>query len=154
MDTNTPIKEQKKVISLEELVARVNELRERIEILDSTLNTYLSHYKELQLAVETIKNLSNKSIEGYVVLDRLSSLMIPASISENWYNNILVNLGLGYYVKLNKDKAIEILTKRIQELEKTINSVQAQRRTLAEEYVGLQRILSQAIESQQTRQQS
>ncbi|MEM3992702.1 MAG: hypothetical protein QXW93_00610, partial [Desulfurococcaceae archaeon] len=93
-------------------------------------------------------------IEGYVVLDRLSSLMIPASISENWYNNILVNLGLGYYVKLNKDKAIEILTKRIQELEKTINSVQAQRRTLAEEYVGLQRILSQAIESQQTRQQS
>ncbi|MEM3993392.1 MAG: prefoldin domain-containing protein, partial [Desulfurococcaceae archaeon] len=102
MDTNTPIKEQKKVISLEELVARVNELRERIEILDSTLNTYLSHYKELQLAVETIKNLSNKSIEGYVVLDRLSSLMIPASISENWYNNILVNLGLGYYVKLNK----------------------------------------------------
>ncbi|MEM0100350.1 MAG: prefoldin subunit alpha [Desulfurococcaceae archaeon] len=154
MDTNTPIKEQKKVISLEELVARVNELRERIEILDSTLNTYLSHYKELQLAVETIKNLSNKPIEGYVVLDRLSSLMIPASISENWYNNILVNLGLGYYVKLNKDKAIEILTKRIQELEKTINSVQAQRRTLAEEYVGLQRILSQAIESQQTRQQS
>ncbi|MEM1639421.1 MAG: prefoldin subunit alpha [Desulfurococcaceae archaeon] len=154
MDTNTPIKEQKKVISLEELVARVNELRERIEILDSTLNTYLSHYKELQLAVETIKNLSNEPIEGYVVLDRLSSLMIPASISENWYNNILVNLGLGYYVKLNKDKAIEILTKRIQELEKTINSVQAQRRTLAEEYVGLQRILSQAIESQQTRQQS
>ncbi|MEM0003763.1 MAG: prefoldin subunit alpha [Desulfurococcaceae archaeon] len=152
--SDTSTREQRRVVSLDELLTRVNELRERIEILDTTLNTYLSHYRELQLAVETIKNLSEKSVEGYVILDRLSSLMIPASISENWYNNILVNLGLGYYVKLNKDKAVEILTKRIQELEKTINSVQAQRRTLTEEYAGLQRVLSQVIESQQTRQQS
>jgi|YelNatPaOPRAMG01_1025707.scaffolds.fasta_scaffold36192_5 prefoldin alpha subunit len=152
--SDTSTREQRRVVSLDELLTRVNELRERIEILDTTLNTYLSHYRELQLAVETIKNLSEKSVEGYVILDRLSSLMIPASISENWYNNILVNLGLGYYVKLNKDKAVEILTKRIQELEKTINSVQAQRRTLTEEYAGLQRVLSQVIESQQARQQS
>ncbi|MGB9816886.1 MAG: prefoldin subunit alpha [Desulfurococcaceae archaeon] len=152
--SDTSTREQRRVVSLDELLTRVNELRERIEILDTTLNTYLSHYRELQLAVETIKNLSEKSVEGYVILDRLSSLMIPANISENWYNNILVNLGLGYYVKLNKDKAVEILTKRIQELEKTINSVQAQRRTLTEEYAGLQRVLSQVIESQQARQQS
>lgn len=152
--SDTSTREQKRVVSLDELLTRVNELRERIEILDTTLNTYLSHYRELQLAVETIKNLSEKSVEGYVILDRLSSLMIPANISENWYNNILVNLGLGYYVKLNKDKAVEILTKRIQELEKTINSVQAQRKTLAEEYAGLQRVLSRVIESQQARQQS
>jgi len=152
--SDTSTREQRRVVSLDELLTRVNELRERIEILDTTLNTYLSHYRELQLAVETIKNLSEKSVEGYVILDRLSSLMIPANISENWYNNILVNLGLGYYVKLNKDKAVEILTNRIQELEKTINSVQAQRRTLTEEYAGLQRVLSQVIESQQARQQS
>jgi prefoldin alpha subunit len=142
-------REERRVITLEELVARVEELRESIEVLDSAINTYLSQYRELQLSLETLKNLSETPGEGFIIIDRLSSIMIPAKILERWESNLLVNLGLGYYLKTNREKAIEILTKRIQVLEGEINQLQSRRRAMAEEYLGLQRILNQVIQSQQ-----
>ncbi|MCC6043363.1 MAG: prefoldin subunit alpha [Desulfurococcaceae archaeon] len=142
-------REERRVITLEELVARVEELRESIEVLDSAINTYLSQYRELQLSLETLKNLGETPGEGYIIIDRLSSIMIPAKILEKWESNLLVNLGLGYYLKTNREKAIEILTKRIQVLEGEINQLQSRRRAMAEEYLGLQRILNQVIQSQQ-----
>jgi prefoldin alpha subunit len=148
----TPI-EERRVITLEELVARVEELRESIEVLDSAINTYLSQYRELQLSLETLKNLGETPGEGYIIIDRLSSIMIPAKILEKWESNLLVNLGLGYYLKTNREKAIEILTKRIQVLEGEINQLQSRRRAMAEEYLGLQRILNQVIQSQQQKTQ-
>jgi prefoldin alpha subunit len=145
-------REERRVITLEELVARVEELRESIEVLDSAINTYLSQYRELQLSLETLKNLGETPGEGYIIIDRLSSIMIPAKILEKWESNLLVNLGLGYYLKTNREKAIEILTKRIQVLEGEINQLQSRRRAMAEEYLGLQRILNQVIQSQQKTQ--
>jgi prefoldin alpha subunit len=146
-------REERRVITLEELVARVEELRESIEVLDSAINTYLSQYRELQLSLETLKNLGETPGEGYIIIDRLSSIMIPAKILEKWESNLLVNLGLGYYLKTNREKAIEILTKRIRVLEGEINQLQSKRRAMAEEYLGLQRILNQVIQSQQQKTQ-
>lgn len=140
--------ETKRVVTLEELIARADELKESIEALDATINTYLSHYREIQLAQETLKNLGDAPSEGYIVLDRLSSVMIPARISENWYNNLLVNLGLGYYLKTTREVALEILRKRLEALEKAINALQARRRALAEEYIGIQRVIEQVVEAQ------
>ncbi|MEM4717174.1 MAG: prefoldin subunit alpha [Desulfurococcaceae archaeon] len=143
---------EKRVIYLDELLARVSELKEHIELVDSTLNTYLNHYRELQLSIETIKTLSDRQEEGYIIIDRLSSIMIPAIVKESWHSNLLVNLGLGYYVKTTRDKAIELLSRRQQEIEKAINNLQAQRKALAEEYLGLQRLVSQIMEAQQRKQ--
>lgn len=145
---------EKRVVTLDELVARASELEEHIKLLDSTLNTYLSHYREIQLSIETLKTLSERQEDGYIVVDRLSSVMIPAMIKNEWQNNLLVNLGLGYYVKTNKDKAIELLTRRQQELERVINTVQTQRKALAEEYIGIQRVISQIAEAARAKQQS
>lgn len=144
----------RRVITLDELVARASELEEHIKLLDSTLNTYLNHYRELQLSIETLKTLSERQEEGYVVIDRLSSVMIPATIKNEWQNSLLVNIGLGYYVKTTKDKAIELLSRRQQELERVINNIQTQRRALAEEYLGIQRVLSQVAEAAKARAQS
>lgn len=144
-------KDTKKTVTLEELVARASELKEHIDALESTLNMYLNQYKEIQLSFETLKNLPESPVEGYMVLDRLSSVMIPVIVSENWASNIIVNLGLGYYIKTNKDKAVEILTKRLGEVEKVINSIQSQRKAAVEEYLGIQRIISQVVESQQAK---
>ena len=149
MTLEKTLREERRVITLEELVARVEELRESIEVLDSAINTYLSQYRELQLSLETLKNLGETPGEGYIIIDRLSSIMIPAKILEKWESNLLVNLGLGYYLKTNREKAIEVLTKRIQVLEGEINQLQSRRRAMAEEYLGLQRILNQVIQSQQ-----
>jgi len=53
---------EKQVVTLEELLARAEELRQSIEVLDATLNTYLSHYRELQLAIDTLKNLDENQV--------------------------------------------------------------------------------------------
>ena len=141
-------RETRRVVSLEELVARATELREHIDVLESTLNTYVNQYREIQLAFETLKNLPENTLQGYMVLDRLSSAMIPVSVLGEWPKSILVNLGLGYYLKTNKDKALEILSRRLQELEKVINTLQSQRKAVVEEYLGLQRVISQVLASQ------
>lgn len=137
-------------ISVDELVARAGELKEHIDALSATLNIYLNQYREMQLASETLRNLPQGSIQGYIVLDRLSSALIPASVSDSWAANILVNLGLGYYVKTDRERAVEILSKRIQELEKIISAIQTQQRAAVEQYLSIQRLINQAVGTRQT----
>ncbi|MEM4751241.1 MAG: prefoldin domain-containing protein [Desulfurococcaceae archaeon] len=148
MNTAQSDKETKRVVTLDELVARATELKEHINILETTINVHLNQYREVQLAFDTLKGLPEASVQGYMILDRLSSVMLPVSVLEGWPSNVLVNLGLGYYLKTNRDKAVEILTRRLRELEKAINTLQSQRRVAVEEYLGLQRLISQIIESQ------
>jgi len=148
MNTAQSGKETKRVVTLDELVARATELKEHINILETTINVHLNQYREVQLAFDTLKGLPEAPVQGYMILDRLSSVMLPVSVLEGWPSNVLVNLGLGYYLKTNRDKAVEILTRRLRELEKAINTLQSQRRVAVEEYLGLQRLISQIIESQ------
>lgn len=148
MSSGQSDKGTKRVITLDELVARATELREHINVLETTINVHLNQYKEVQLAFDTLKDLPETPVQGYMILDRLSSVMVPVSVLESWPSSILVNLGLGYYLKTNRDKAVEILTRRLRELEKVINTLQSQRRVAVEEYLGLQRLISQIIESQ------
>lgn len=147
MDKANEDKESRTVISIDELVARATELKDQIEAITATLNTYLSQYRELQLAHETLKNLPSSVPEGYVVIDRLSMVLIPSKIEKGWTSNVLVNLGLGYYIKTTREKAMEILQRKIQEVEKAINSIQAQQQRLVREYVAIQRIIGQALET-------
>lgn len=147
-------REGQTVISIDELLTRASQLRDQIEAVSATLNTYLTQYRELQLAFETIKNLPEEVPHSYVVVDRLSMVLIPSRISDNWASNILVNLGLGYYMKTSRDKAMEILQKRLREVEKIISDVQSQHQRLLREYVAIQRIVNQVIEAQQSTSKS
>lgn len=137
-------------ISIDELVARASELKSQVEAVGSMLNTYLNQYRELQLAYETLKNLPDIISQGYIVLDRLSTVLVPTRIDEGWTSKVLLNLGLGYYIKTTRDKALEVLEKKIKEAEKVISNIQAHHQRLLREYIAIQRLLSQAIESQQT----
>ncbi|MCY0868853.1 MAG: prefoldin domain-containing protein [Desulfurococcus sp.] len=133
----------KGTISLEEIAARINELREYANMLASTINTYVSQQRELQLALETLKNMPDEGGSGYVVIDRLSTAMIPATISEGWSKSILVHLGLGYYLKTDKTSASEIISKKSSSLEKLIAELQRRYRVVVEELEKLQSILTQ-----------
>jgi len=146
MSFNLRDREAERRLSLEELVARASELKEHIEALETSINLYLNQYREAQLAFETLKALPETPVQGYMVLDRLSSVLIPVGILEGWCSSVLVNLGLGYYLKTSRDKAMEILTKRLQELEKVVNALQSQRKAVVEEYLGLQRLINRVLE--------
>lgn len=144
-------KDSKTKISIEDLIVRANELKSHIDILSDALNTYINRYREFQLTMETLKNMPRNGGKGYIVLDRLSTALIPVTIDGEWANSILVNLGLGYYLKTNRDRAIELINKKISETEKIMNDIQAKYRVLLEEYTNIQRTLSGIYEKQRQR---
>jgi prefoldin alpha subunit len=140
-------KPAKRVVTLEELVGRASELRDQLNSLNTVLNMYLTQYRETQLSIETLRGLPEASTESFVVLDRLSSVFIPVKIEGNWVNSVLVNLGLGYYMRTSREKAVEILSRRARELERVLSNLQAQQKALLEEYLTLERLISQVIET-------
>ena len=149
--SNPPQKQRERVITLEELVVRAGELKDKIEALNTTLNIYLNQYQEIQLALNTLRELPEKHVDGYIVVDRLSSILVPASISETWRDNVLVNIGLNYYLKTSKEKAMEILSNRMSNVEKLINTIRTQQKTILDEYLRIQQILNQVIQAQQAK---
>jgi prefoldin alpha subunit len=144
-------KPTRRVVTLEELVGRASELRDQLNSLNTVLNMYLTQYREVQLSLETLRGLPEVSTESFVVLDRLSSVCIPVKIEGNWVSSVLVNLGLGYYMRTTRERAVEILSRRARELEKVLSNLQTQQRALLEEYLTLERLISQIIETYKTR---
>ncbi|MCC6011278.1 MAG: ATP-binding protein [Desulfurococcaceae archaeon] len=144
-------KPTRRVVTLEELVGRASELRDQLNSLNTVLNMYLTQYREVQLSLETLRGLPEVSTESFVVLDRLSSVCIPVKIEGNWVSSVLVNLGLGYYMRTTRERAVEILSRRARELEKVLSNLQTQQRALLEEYLTLERLISQIIETYRTR---
>jgi len=143
---------EERVVSLEELVARAEELKEYAGAIQSALNTYLTQYTELQLVIETLKSLPQGSPQIYVLLNRLGSAMIPAQVSEGWENNIVVNLGLNYYAKATREQGISILEKRLQAVKRIIDRLQKDYQSVVEEYSYIQQILAQVYAQLQYRQ--
>ncbi|MEM4433829.1 MAG: prefoldin domain-containing protein [Thermosphaera sp.] len=132
-----------KGFTVEELLARATELREYITVLSNTINNYVTQYRELQLASETLKNLPENGGEGYVVVDRLSSVLVPGIIKEGWSSSVLVNIGFGFYLKTSKDKAAEVLERRISGVNRVLEELQKRYKTALDEYSALQGILNQ-----------
>ena len=143
---------EERVVSLEELVARAEELKEYAGAIQSALNTYLTQYTELQLVIETLKSLPQGSPQIYVLLNRLGSAMVPAQVSEGWENNIVVNLGLNYYAKATREQGISILEKRLQAVKRIIDRLQRDYQSVVEEYSYIQQILAQVYVQLQSRQ--
>ncbi|NAZ26840.1 MAG: ATP-binding protein [Thermogladius sp.] len=145
-------KTEERVVSLEELVARAEELKEYAGAIQSALNTYLTQYTELQLVIETLKSLPQGSPQIYVLLNRLGSAMIPAQVSEGWETNIIVNLGLNYYARATREQGVSILEKRLQAVKKIIDRLQRDYKSVVEEYSYIQQILAQVYAQLQSRQ--
>jgi len=145
-------KTEERVVSLEELVARAEELKEYAGAIQSALNTYLTQYTELQLVIETLKSLPQGSPQIYVLLNRLGSAMIPAQVSEGWESNIIVNLGLNYYARATREQGVSILEKRLQAVKKIIDRLQRDYKSVVEEYSYIQQILAQVYAQLQSRQ--
>ncbi|MGB9828137.1 ATP-binding protein [Thermosphaera chiliense] len=135
--------EGEKTITLEELLARASELREYITVLSNTINNYVTQYRELQLASETLKSLPEAGGEGFVVVDRLSSVLVPGIIREGWTGSVLVNIGFGYYLKTSRDKAVEVIEKRIASVNRLLDELQKRYRAALDEYSAIQGILNQ-----------
>ncbi|ADI32476.1 prefoldin subunit alpha [Staphylothermus hellenicus] len=150
------IREKRTTVTLTELIARANELREHMNVLQTQIETYTSQLSELQLVKNTLEELPTSTFDGLVVLDRLNTAFIPVRISDNWDKNIIVNIGRNYYVRTNKDKASKIVSDRISVIRRILNDLRRQYQAVLMEYNTIQQILAkiyaQAQQSQQASQ--
>ncbi|ABN70187.1 prefoldin, alpha subunit [Staphylothermus marinus F1] len=147
------IREKRTAVTLTELIARANELREYLNILQAQIETYTSQLSELQLVKNTLEELPINTFDGLVVLDRLNTAFIPIRISENWHNNVIVNIGRNYYVKTNKEKASKIVIDRISVIRRILNDLRKQYQAALMEYNTIQQILAKIyVQSQQSQQ--
>ncbi|WFO75844.1 prefoldin subunit alpha [Desulfurococcaceae archaeon MEX13E-LK6-19] len=139
--------EEKREIDVNALLARINELRGYIEILQNQVNTLAQELSELQLALASIKGLSEVTDEreALIAVDRLATVFVPAKISGSWSKNLLVNIGRNYYVKTDSATAEKIISKRIGALQNLIRMRQQELSRALNEYNYLQQIIAAAF---------
>lgn len=135
-------RESRQYISINELLIRANELREYINLLQTQIGNYSTQLSELQLSLNTIENMPEKGGEALVTLDRLSTVYLPVTIKDNWKENIVVNIGLNYYIRSSKEKAEEIIRNRIGIVRKIIEGLRREYQAALTEYNALQQIIA------------
>ncbi len=135
-------RESRQYISINELIIRANELREYINILQAQIGNYSTQLSELQLSLNTIENMPEEGGEALVTLDRLSTVYLPVTIKDNWKENIVVNIGLNYYIRSSKEKAEEIIRNRIGIVRKIIEGLRREYQAALTEYNALQQIIA------------
>ena len=145
-------RESRQYISINELIIRANELREYINILQAQIGNYSTQLSELQLSLNTIENMPEEGGEALVTLDRLSTVYLPVTIKDNWKENIVVNIGLNYYIRSSKEKAKEIIRNRIGIVRKIIEGLRREYQAALTEYNALQQIIATVYARMQEQQ--
>jgi len=145
-------RESRQYISINELLIRANELREYINILQAQIGNYSTQLSELQLSLNTIENMPEEGGEALVTLDRLSTVYLPVTIKDNWKENIVVNIGLNYYIRSSKEKAEEIIRNRIGIVRKIIEGLRREYQAALTEYNALQQIIATIYAKMQEQQ--
>ncbi len=98
-------------------------LQRYTEELSAYLNNINVALSEASLARKSIEELSaSKESKVLVSLDRNANAFIRAEVKEK--NKIVVNIGGDYYIYTTVDKALIILSEKIEELEKSRKNIQ------------------------------
>jgi len=145
-------RESRQYISINELIIRANELREYINILQAQIGNYSTQLSELQLSLNTIENMPEEGGEALVTLDRLSTVYLPVTIKDHWKENIVVNIGLNYYIRSSKEKAEEIIRNRMGIVRKIIEGLRREYQAALTEYNALQQIIATIYAKMQEQQ--
>jgi len=159
--SKAPAEKQAKpqVVSLDTILAKINELREYINILQTQVNSLTQELTELQLALSSMKSLQeiSKDTDILITLDRLGAVLVPGKIDPSWKDRILVNIGKNYYAKVGPEIAEKILSRRIGSIQNILRLRQQELSNAVNEYNYLQQLVATAIYQQQrlqTRQAS
>ncbi len=147
-------REERRIVSVNELLARAAQLRDFLSLLSSQIDNYSSQVAELQMLANTLNNIPIKGFTGLIVLDRLNTVFIPASIGEEWAKEVIVNIGRNYYMKVTKDRALEIVNKRLNTLRKVLDDLKKQYQLALNEYNAIQQILATTYMKAEKRQTS
>ena len=138
-------------ISLDALMAELAEAKKYIEALESQINQLNSELAEIISSRELISEFNTRDVKEIIApADRRGHVMIKVAPAIR--NKVITHIGLEYYVELPLDKAIEVLSKKENDVKKAIESLQGELNNAVRYYRQLQAIINTAI-AQARRQQ-
>jgi len=129
-------------VSVDEILLRASQLREYLSVLQDQVNSVSAQISELQIVLDTLDSIPQTDSQVLVTLDRLTTVLIPATIPSTWHNELLVNIGKNYYIKTTRDKAREIVDKRLATLRRMLGELTRRYQVALTEYTALQRVLA------------
>lgn len=129
-------------VSVDEILLRASQLREYLSVLQDQVNSVSAQISELQIVLDTLDSIPQTDSQVLVTLDRLTTVLIPATIPSTWHNELLVNIGKNYYIKTTRDKAREIVDKRLATLRRMLSELTRRYQVALTEYTALQRVLA------------
>jgi len=129
-------------VSIDEILLRASQLREYLSILQDQINSVSAQISELQMVLDTLDAIPQIDSQVLVTLDRLTTVLIPATIPSTWHNELLVNIGKNYYVKTTRDRARGIVDKRLAMLRRVLGELTRRYQVALAEYTTLQRVLA------------
>lgn len=135
------VKEERGVVTLQDLLVRATQLRDSLAILDAQISGYNNQLNELRLVKDTLNTISSEGLYSYILLDRLGAVFIPVNFDQQWANNVIVNIGRNVYLKTSRGEALKIVDERISKLTRIINELGRQYRAVLDEYNAINQII-------------
>ncbi len=129
-------------ISLDELAARAELLRRYIELLKTQMDLLLEEINELKTAYNTLKEARESEDEIYISTNRFNTVLIKGSLPKGWDKDILLHIGLEYFIKTDKETAMKLLEKKISEREEVVRKTREDYKKMLIEYEQIQGILA------------
>ncbi|KAG5274409.1 hypothetical protein AALO_G00135830 [Alosa alosa] len=138
-------------LSLPQLEQLKNQLEQETEFLTSSIGQLKVVQTKYVEAKESL-NILNKSNEGKELLVPLtSSMYVPGTLND--VDNVLVDVGTGYYVEKNVDDTKNFFKRKIDFLTKQIEKIQPalqEKHTMKQAVVEVMSMKLQQLHSQQT----
>jgi prefoldin alpha subunit len=145
-------KEKKKVtVSLEAIVAELAETRKYVEALQSNLSQLSAELNEIAASKSALELIKDKQeVELLTPTDTRGHVYLRTLINDP--SKVVAHIGLNYYALLPPDKAIELLSKKEEDIRNAIEMVRSELSKVLQYYQNLQAVVNKLMQQAQAQQ--
>ncbi len=137
-------KPQKIVVSLDALVAQLNELKGYITSLQAQVDQVLAELRELRSSEDAVSELKTRKPEELLApADRRGHIMLRVIPSDK--EKVVAHVGQNFYAEVPLEKAIGILLEKEKELRSLLGALQKELGKAMQYYKQLESVINAAV---------
>ena len=140
--------EQKPQLTLQDLVEQAEQLRERLALLDMLITSTQGSIKQIETAINTLNAVATGG-EILVPGDTGSHILFKADVADK--DRVLLHLGSGIFVEVEREKAADRLLESATELGKKLRQLRQERDETLARLMQIEAVIKSAIEQMQKR---
>ena len=136
---------QRPQLTLEDLVEQADQLRQRLALLDMLIASTEGSIKQIETAVNTLSAVATGG-ETLVPGDTGSHILFRANIADK--DHVLLHLGAGIFVEVEREKAADRLLESITELSKRLRQLRQEREETLTRLLQIEAIIRSVVQRQ------